>query len=168
MEFAIGDQVMHPSHGLGEITAIKHVELVEGFEHYYEISIPEESLQLNIPMRSMEKLGVRPIMKAKKLEKVLAFLSGTPEALEDHYRSRQAEVEKQLRSGDPLEWAAVVRDLNWRKLADSITRRDSQLLGDAIDLLAAEISATLEISLNEAKSTIESTLALQDPPAQSA
>ncbi|MCB0077828.1 MAG: hypothetical protein KDD73_10480 [Anaerolineales bacterium] len=166
MEFEVGDQVMHPTHGLGQITAIKHIELVEGFEHYYEISIPEAALQINIPMRKAEELGLRPIMKETRVDRVLETLAAAPEALNDHYRSRQADVESKLRSGDPIALAEAVRDLHRRKVEDSLTRRDSQLLHEAEEMLATEISATMEMSLEEALTTIEERLDAHHGPAE--
>ncbi len=35
MEFSVGDTVVHPGHGCGQIVGPERLDLVEGFERYY-------------------------------------------------------------------------------------------------------------------------------------
>ncbi|MGH2544737.1 MAG: CarD family transcriptional regulator [Ardenticatenaceae bacterium] len=158
MEYAVGDTVMHPTHGPGQITAVKHIELVEGFEHYYEIEIPGVSLTLNIPVRKMEEIGVRPLMREGKLERVLETLCSAPEALSDNYKARQAGVLNKLKSGLPIQLAQAVRDLTWREASSSLTHRDAQLLTQAQDALVAEVALVKGIAVPEASHMIRSVL----------
>ena len=39
MGFSVGDKVMHPKFGAGQITGEEHRELVDGFKHYYVIKV---------------------------------------------------------------------------------------------------------------------------------
>lgn len=155
MDYAIGDQVIHPAHGTGEITAVKDIELVEGFEHYYEIQIPAEALTLNIPMRKMDEVGIRPVMREAKLERVMELLRSEPRELSDNYKSRQAKIRTQIKTGNPLKLARAVRDLTWRQEDDSLTRGDSKLLSQAREALAAEIAIVMGVSVPEATQVID-------------
>jgi CarD family transcriptional regulator len=158
MEYEIGDKIMHPAHGAGEITAVKDIELVEGFEHYYEIRIPAESLTLNIPMRKMDEMGVRPVMKAKKLERVLETLSAIPEELSDNYKSRLAVIDRKIKSGEPIPLAEAVRDMTWRDETGSLTRGDAKLLSVAREQLAAEMALVMGADVNRATRLMDQTL----------
>ncbi|MDQ4076974.1 MAG: hypothetical protein M3220_12100 [Chloroflexota bacterium] len=158
MDYEVGDKVMHPAHGAGQITAVKDIELVEGFEHYYEIEIPSESLTLNIPMRKMDDVGIRPVMKETRLERVLEILAGVPEELSDNYKARQAGIRNKIRTGHPLKLAEAVRDMTWRQEIDSLTRGDTKLLDQARELLAEEIALVNDTSVIEATKLIDTTL----------
>lgn len=39
MEFSIGDQVVYPTHGIGQITGQEQLQLVEGYENYFVIEV---------------------------------------------------------------------------------------------------------------------------------
>ncbi len=158
MDYTVGDMIMHPAHGCGRITAVKDIELVEGFEHYYEIQIPSESLTLNIPMRKMGEMGIRHVMRERKLVRVLETLAGLPETLSDNYKVRQAGIDRKIKTGHPLKLAEVVRDMAWRETTDSLTRGDSKLLGQARGQLADEIAVVNHTDVNQAAALIEGTL----------
>ncbi|MDX1521772.1 MAG: CarD family transcriptional regulator, partial [Anaerolineae bacterium] len=78
MEFAVGDQVVHPKHGAGEIVGVEQLELVEGFENYYVIEMEEKRLTVRVPFRKMEALNIRPVMSPSRLQKVLNTLHDAP------------------------------------------------------------------------------------------
>src|SRR3990172_4764448 len=101
MEFSIGDKVVYPRHGVGQIIGIKDLDLVEGFEQYYVIDIPDKNLTVHVPIRKMEELGVRPLMSRQKLLQVLDTLRSQPHPLSEDYRQRQDWVREQLETGGP-------------------------------------------------------------------
>lgn len=158
MDYMVGDMVMHPAHGAGEITAVKDVELVEGFEHYYEIQIPSESLTINIPVRKMDEIGIRPVIGEQRLERVLEVLAGVPEELSDNYKARQGGIDKKIKTGNPLRLAEAARDMTWRGETDSLTRGDSKLLDQAREQLAEEIAVVNASSPQQALQLIDRTL----------
>ena len=44
MDFSIGDQVVHPKHGAGQITGKEQLQLVEGFEkEKYKVNTHHQS-----------------------------------------------------------------------------------------------------------------------------
>ena len=158
MEFSIGDQVMHPKHGAGQITGQKHLKIVEGFENYYVIKVGDKGLVVHIPMRKMEELGVRPIMARSKLTRVLDTLRDTPYRLSENFKIRQARVKEKLKTGRPLEIAEVVRDLTWRKHRASLSAADARLLDRGLDLLSAEIALVTNKEPFDVHKTISNTL----------
>jgi CarD family transcriptional regulator len=158
MEFSIGDQVVHPKHGAGQITGQKQLKLVEGFENYYVIEVGDKGLVVHIPMRKMEELGVRPIMARSKLARVMDTLRDTPYRLSENFKTRQARVKEKLKTGLPLEIAEVVRDLTWRKHHASLSAADARLLDQGLDLLSAEIALVTNKEPRDAHKTISNTL----------
>jgi CarD family transcriptional regulator len=164
MEFSVGDKVVHPRHGFGQITGLERLDLVEGFEHYYVIEVPDQGLTLHVPVRKMEDLGVRPVMSRAKLSRVLETLRGRPCQLSEGYKQRQDRVRERLETGGPLRIAEVVRDLTWHERRAYLTKADSELLARGRDFLAAEIAVVTNTELIEAKQTIDTALVAVEPP----
>ena len=158
MEFSIGDQIVHPKHGAGQITGQKHLKIVEGFENYYVIEVGEKGLVVHIPIRKMEELGVRPIMARSKLSRVMDTLRSAPHRLSENFKTRQARVKEKLKTGRPLEIAEVVRDLTWRKHRASLSAADARLLDQGLDLLSTEIALVTNRRPFDAHKTISNTI----------
>lgn len=159
MEFSIGDQVVHPKHGVGQITDQEQLQLVEGFENYYVIEVGDKGLVVRVPMRKMEELGVRPIMAPSKLTRVMDTLQDTPYRLSANFKARQSQAKEKIKTGLPVKIAEVVRDFTWRKHRKSLSAADARLLDQGLDLLAAEIAMVTNKDPFDAQKTISKTLA---------
>jgi CarD family transcriptional regulator len=160
MEFEVGDGVMYPSRGAGRITGVEHIELVEGFEHYYVIDIPSERLVVRVPVRKVEDLGLRPVMSQTRLEDVLDVLRSKPDKLADDYKERQLLIDEDIKTGNAMRMAAVIRDLTGRLREHYLTKRDSDLLSQARDLLVTEMAVATDREVSAVQEDID--LALQE------
>ena len=140
-KFSVGDKVMHPQYGPGQITGVEHRELVEGFEHYYVIELLMDGSTLFIPMRNVEELGLRPVMSQARLARVFDTLRGMPQRLSKDFKVRQARVRKKLATARPVKLAEVIRDLTGRNRSSHLTKVDRALLDRGRELLAAEVAA---------------------------
>ena len=161
-QYAINDTIVHPTHGIGRIAGVKHEELVEGFEHFYMIEIPEKNMTIHIPMRKMEKVGIRPTMSSTDFPQVLDALRSEPNQLSDDYKTRQKEIRDRISGGLPVDIAEVVRDLTWRQKQNGLTKADSDLLGKGLTLLTDEIAEVQDMKPDNAADLIKQTLAEMD------
>lgn len=158
MQFAIGDKVMHPRFGAGEIIGEEHRELVEGFAHYFVINVLTSGATAYVPVGKMQELGVRPVMSRTKLAQVLRTLRGMPRVLSKDYKQRQARIQEMLGTGRPVPVAEVVRDLAWRRKHKNLTQKDEALLARGMDLLASEMAAATDTQILDAREAIDVTL----------
>lgn len=158
MKLAVGDSVVYPKHGVGQITAIEHQELVAGFEDYYVIEMPHKRLTLRIPMGKMDELGVRPVMRPTKLAGVLDTLRSVPTPLPSDNKKRQGQLRQKLGRGYPLQIAEAIRDLTWHKELEHLTKADSELLAWGQELLTAELAVVTNTEMTEARNTINAAL----------
>jgi CarD family transcriptional regulator len=158
MELSVGDQVVHPKFGAGEITGVEQLELVEGFDNYYVIAIGDRGLVLRVPIRKMEELGVRPVMTPSRLDRVLETLRSTPARLSTDFKTRQARIKEKLKTGRPLKIAEVVRDLTWHKRQSHLSPTDTRLLNQGQEVLATEIALVTDTKLFEARQMIDTAL----------
>jgi CarD family transcriptional regulator len=158
MEFSIGDRVVHPHHGPGQITGVERREFVEEAKRYYVIDIPGQELTLFVPLRTVEQVGIRPIMRRAKLLRVLDTLRGRPRRLPDDHKERQELVWEKLKTGRAMQMAEVVRDLTWQRERDHLTKRDAEYLQRGRDFLAAEMAFASETEVSEANDRIDDAL----------
>jgi CarD family transcriptional regulator len=158
MQFAVGDKVVHPHHGPGQITGIEHKEFMHGMEYYYVIDIPTQGLTLHIPKHRMQEIGVRPAMLQTQFRHVLEILRSKPDQLPPEYKERQEQILEKLKTGQPSELAEAVRDLAWYQKMSHLTKRDTDYMDRGRKLLAAEMALVADTEIADANETIESAL----------
>ncbi len=171
MHFAVGDKVVHPRYGAGQITGEEHRELVDGFEHYCVIKLVDTGATAYIPMRKMDELGVRPVMSRAEFARVLETLRGVPRLLAKDFKIRHERIREKLATCHPIQIAETVRDLTWRKQDAYLTKIDEDLLRQGRALLAGEIAVATDIKSFDAQDAIDATLKVADetlsPPSAS-
>ncbi len=160
MEFSVGDKVVHPHHGPGQITGVEHRELLDGKKRYYVIEIPSMQLTVRVPRHKVDHVGVRPAMSHAKVARVLDTLRSRPGQLPKDHKERQESVWEKIRTSRPILTAEAVRDLTWRSQYAHLTKKDSELLKRGQDYLAAEMALVSDSEVSEASAKIESALAV--------
>jgi CarD family transcriptional regulator len=158
MGFSVGDKVMHPSFGAGQITGEEHRELVDGFNHYYVIAVMGARATAYVPIAKMGEIGVRLVMSSSKLTQVLGTLQSLPSTLSNDYKVRHARALEKLKTGLPVPVAEVVRDLTWRGKRRHLTQKDAALLHRGRVRLAAEMAWATDADLVETHELIDGTL----------
>lgn len=158
MPFSVGDKVVHPSLGAGEVVALEDREFVQGFVQYYVISMTGSGSILYVPVSKVDELGIRPIMSQGKLGHVLETLRSDPHPLPESRQELQQQAEDKIRTGSPIPIAEAVRDLSWRKRHASLSKRESDLLAKGRELLTREVALVSDAEVTEAKEAIEDAL----------
>jgi len=160
MNFSVGDKVMHPKVGAGQITGVEHRELVQGFEHYYVIKLLSQNSTLYTPISKMNDLGVRLVMSHNKFRRVVDTLRSTPSLLSKNFKQRQGRVREKIDTGLPIELAEVVRDLTYLKEHKRLTKVDQDLLSKGRELLATEMALATDTDVVEILETIDTALSV--------
>jgi CarD family transcriptional regulator len=158
MQFSVGNKVMHPKFGAGEITGEEHRELVKGFRHYFVIKILATQGTAYVPVRKMIELGVRPVMSGVKLSQVLDTLRSVPRWLSKDFKERQAWVQEMLETGHPLPIAEAIRDLTYHGRSRHLTQKDEKLLKRGRELLATEMALAANLQVVDAEEAIDAAL----------
>lgn len=109
--FNIGDRVVHPQHGLGEVVKLEDRKFGSGvMRRYYEVSILNEGTTLWVPLVPPD-YSLRKLAERSEIELCRAILASQPEPLKDDPRTRQARLAERLKQGTILVQCEVVRDL---------------------------------------------------------
>ncbi|MFC2046190.1 CarD family transcriptional regulator [Chloroflexota bacterium] len=158
MQFSVGDKVVHPRHGPGRIAGIERKDLMDGPKQYYVIDVPGQGLTAHVPIGKATEAGLRPAMSQSRFPRVLGMLRGRPHWLPEDYRERQEQVYAQLKTRRVMQLTRVVRDLTWRRERARLTKTDSGLLKQGLDLLAAEMALVSGDDVSDASKLIKATM----------
>lgn len=109
MVFKIGDYVVHPHHGVGQVVALAEREFTPGSSQpYYEVTIPGASLW--IPM-DLSISGLRKLALKSEINQCRRILELSPSPLSQDARNRRSEQAARLKQGTLQAQCEVVRDL---------------------------------------------------------
>jgi RNA polymerase-interacting CarD/CdnL/TRCF family regulator len=156
MTFKVGDTVIHPRHGLGQVTNLAVKQFVEGEKRpFYEISFPGSTLW--VPF-NLTNSGIRKLTVKSEIANCRRLLKAPAAPLNNDPRMRQTILREHLKEGTLTAHCEVVRDLaatGWHK---PLSGAMAAFLKVTQDILCQEWAAVEGISLTEAASEIESLL----------
>lgn len=159
MGYAVGQNIIHPAHGAGEVVGIEDQELVEGFKKYYVVNFEEKRLTIRIPFSHSENAGLRDLISQKRIKKVLSTLRQLPQTLPKDYKKRRKQVEDKIFSGTPVRVAEAVRNLHWRRQHKNLGIADLRLLDQGRDLLVQELALATDSDETEVQERLDAALA---------
>ena len=109
--FKIGETVVHPQHGVGQIVELEDREFERGnVQRYYEISIPGGST-VWVPV-DLPNSGLRGLAERIEIARCRKILESHPLPLAEDGRIRQSELVATLKQGTIATHCEIVRDLS--------------------------------------------------------
>jgi len=145
----IGDKVVYPMHGAGEITGIEEQEVGGVTQSYYILRLPMGSMKLMLPVDKIEEIGLRDIIDKSKLEELKEVLSGESDMAQGSWNKRFHLTLDRLKTGDVLEVAAVVRNLTRQNLKKKIPSGERRLMDLSRQILISELVYVLNKNPDE-------------------
>jgi CarD family transcriptional regulator len=138
--FQIGDRVVYPSHGMGEIINIEK-QPIAGIEiEVFVISFTKDKMILRIPVKRAAEVGLRQISNKDEIDKIMSILKGKAKVSRGMWSKRAQEYEAKINSGDITAIAEVVRDL-YRSSEEDRSYSERMIYESAINRLSTEIAA---------------------------
>ena len=109
--FEIGDTVVHPQYGVGQVIKLEDGEFERGHtRRYYEISIPGGST-VWVPV-DLPNSGLRSVARKSELARCREILQARPLPLTEDGRVRQSELAARLKQGTIAVQCEIVRDVS--------------------------------------------------------
>ena len=140
-EFDIGEVVVYPKHGVGEIIKIESMEISSIKTQFYVVKMEQSKLIIRVPLDKQEEVGLRRISSKKYIDEVYKVLKLKPKIRRIMWSRRAQEYETKIYSGDPIKIAEVVRDLFRKNSQSEQSYSERQMFQVAIERLAREIAA---------------------------
>lgn len=148
----VGAAIFHRTRGVGRIIDIETRRWGDKDTRYLVVEMMAEDYTIRIPETSPD---IRPVLSDPNI--IFETLHHEAKSLPGHYRTRQAEIRDAVSSGVPKKIAAAVRDLwayseskqgNW-------TTGGERLYKQALEMLAAEIAASQDCNMDEARIQVQ-------------
>ncbi len=140
-DFAEGDFVVYPTHGVGKVERIATEEIAGHKLELIHITFEENRMKLRVPVAKARTAGLRKLATRKQFDDALALLKGRARIKRTMWSRRAQEYEAKINSGDPMAIAEVVRDLHRNAGQPDQSFSERQIYEAAMDRLAAEMAA---------------------------
>lgn len=140
-DFKVGDKAVHPSHGVGEVTAIEKRDIGGSTQNFYVLKILDNAMKVMVPTSAATQVGLRGIMSDKQANDILTTMKAREVAVDVQPWSRRFRVyTEMIKSGSPVEIAKVLRDMNRLKFDKDLSFGERRLLDQARSLLLKELA----------------------------
>ena len=157
-EFKIGEIVVYPKHGVGEISKIENLEVANIKANFYVVKMEQSKLVIRVPLDKKDEVGLRKISSKKTIEEVYNTLKLKPKIRRIMWSRRAQEYETKIFSGDPIKIAEVVRDLFRKSSQAEQSYSERQMFQVAIERLAREVAAVEKTDYFQSTERIEQIL----------
>ena len=158
IDFDIGETVVYPKHGVGEITSIESMEVSSIKTKFYVVKMEQAKLTIRVPLDKQEEVGLRKISSKKTITNVFDILKLKPKIRRIMWSRRAQEYEAKIFSGDPIKIGEVVRDLFRKNSQPEQSYSERQMFQVALERLAREVAAVEKTDYFQATEKIETTL----------
>ena len=155
MEFKVGEVVVYPHHGAARIVDIEQREMRGETLDYLVLQILHSDLEVRVPVKNSELVGVRDVVNEEGLQKVFSVLRETDVEEAGNWSRRYKANQERLASGDINKVAEVVRDL-WRRDQDrGLSAGEKRMLAKARQILVGELSLATPVDEKKADTMME-------------
>ena len=140
----IGDRIVYPMHGAGEVTGIEENEVGGETKSYYVLRLPMGNLKLMLPIDKIDEIGLRDVIGKEKIPEVAEVLKGAAEHSQGSWNKRYHANLDRMKTGDILEVAAIARNLMRQNEKKKISSGEQRLLETARQILISELVFALD------------------------
>ena len=156
--FKIGDKIVYPMHGVGEIEGIEKKVILGKRNEYYMITIINNGMKVMIPVNNAKEIGIRSIIAKKDIKKVMAILSTEAESIEEDWKLRYQNNIDKVKSGSIFEVAEVARDLYRRGSEKELSIMERKLYENAYQLITYEVAMSKNVEIEDAGNIVSEAL----------
>ncbi|WP_414656066.1 CarD family transcriptional regulator [Ferrovibrio sp.] len=158
VDFAAGDYVVYPTHGVGKILRIER-QMIAGFElDLMVVEFERDKMTVRVPLSKVASVGIRKLSSPQKMRTALETLKGRARIKRAMWSRRAQEYEAKINSGDPVSIAEVVRDLHRNAGQPDQSYSERQIYESALDRLMRELAAVERIDEESATKKLEKIL----------
>ncbi|MEY4667789.1 MAG: hypothetical protein RL518_488 [Pseudomonadota bacterium] len=141
VNFKLGDKIVYPGHGVGEIEGVR-THVLGGQEHHiYNIKILDSGMKVMVPVSQAAAVGLRRIIDKKAIDTVYDILRDRNFKIDTQtWNRRFREYSQKIKTGSVFEIAIVLRDLSVLSADKELSFGEKKMLDMAEALLVSEIA----------------------------
>ena len=158
IEFELGDNVVYPHHGAGQVQAKEIKEVFGQRREYLTIKILHNDMTVMVPTENAALAGLRRVIDEETVEKVLNVLRDDVSDMPKNWNRRFKHNRDKIKTGDIYELAEVVRNLALRENEKGLSSGEKQMYTRAKKILASELMYALDKDEAEAEAYLDGLL----------
>jgi CarD family transcriptional regulator len=158
IDFEIGDNVVYPHHGAGQVIKKEQKEILGEVRQYLTIKILHNDMTVMVPCENAGKAGLRRVIDEETVKKVLAVLSADVSEMPKNWNRRFKHNRDKIKTGDIYELAEVVRNLAIREQDKGLSTGEKQMYTRAKKILASELMYALDKDEEQAEAYLDEIL----------
>lgn len=156
--YCVGDKVVHPMHGAGTIEEIKEMEIVGKKRQYYVVRFAIGNMVTNIPIDSVDSIGIRGIIDKHEAKKVLQCFRDAEIEDDSNWNKRQRDNLVKVKSGDIYQVLGVVKELMYRDRTKGLSTSERKTLGSAKQIVVSELVLSEVADISDIESIMNDTV----------
>ncbi len=145
IEFEVGDNVVYPHHGAGQVLKKEMKDVLGENREYLTIKILHNDMTVMVPTENAAVAGLRRVIDPETLEKVIAALQDECSDMPNNWNRRYKHNRDKIKTGDIYDLADVVRNLAIREHQKGLSTGEKQMYTRAKKVLASELMYALEM-----------------------
>ena len=156
MQFDVGESVVVPGWGVGEIAGLEKVDVGEGDAKMVRIDIGDEKKRMWVPEGRMHAECVRGVMKSNEVKETLSLIkNGTAPEKRATWNRRQRRYMELVSTNTPQSLGELMGELGAVRRKKRLSFTERRMFDRVHDQLAAEIACALDVSVDEAGKKID-------------
>ena len=156
--YSLGDYVVYPMHGVGQINAIQNQVILGKRKQCYVLEILSSKMKVMIPVENAKEIGIRPIIKKREVNKIMDLLKKDEVDTEEDWKIRYQNNMNKIKSGSIQSVAEVCRNLYKRAKDKELSLMERRLYESAYNLISSEIALSKGVTVEEAGNLISEVL----------
>ncbi|MCB9663184.1 MAG: CarD family transcriptional regulator [Alphaproteobacteria bacterium] len=167
LEFQVGSKAVVPNQGVGVIKELEAAEINGTKVTFYVIKLLDNGGTYRCPVGMAAPNNVRDVMPIELVDQVYEVLADREKPADKQtWNRRYREYTKKITTNDPLQVAAVLRDLAVLRLGKTLSFGERKMYDRAHGLIVQEIAAVRDVDEEIIKTEIEELFAKADAEAQ--
>ena len=142
--FEIGDNVVYPHHGAGQVIKKEQKEILGEVREYLTIKILHNEMTVMVPCENAHRAGLRRVIGEDDVKRVIDVLTGEVSDMPKNWNRRFKYNREKIKTGDVFELAEVVRNLAIREWEKGLSTGEKQMYTRAKKILASEFMYALD------------------------
>jgi len=157
--YKIGDKIVYPMHGAGEIVDVVEKEILGDKKDYFVFKMPIGNMKVMLPVDSIDTIGIRDIISNQEMDKMLISIPEM-ECIENiNWNKRYRENMEKIKTGSVSSVANVIKALMIREKDKGLSTGERKMLSTAKQILISEIMLIKIITKEEANELINEHIA---------
>lgn len=158
MDFKVGDMVVYPNQGVGEICDVRCQDIMGREEEFYMLRILSNDSTVMIPVKNVENVGLRRLSSEKDLKSLFLVLESAQGETETDWKNRYKENVEKMKTGSIVEVGQVLQNLYFLSFTKPLSFREKKMYDRARQLVISEISTVRGKSEGDVEQSVETIL----------